>query len=457
MCSDNGLKYSAMLSLVDIGANKNSYFKLQLLNSFNLVESKGRIGTKIGSTQQKHYSNIAEAQKEFGKIYLEMTGNEFGARKFVKKPGKYYHVKIDNAILSQKIRPNSAPTKLTEPLHQLMQLLFDENAMKSTLLAFYFDLHTMPLGIVSKPQIQDAIDHLIWMSSMLGQPNVTASHILAASNQIYSYFPHDFGVQRPAILNTHEMLQEKVKVLQHLLQKGYTYDLLTSELNEERNLLDVCYEHLKDSAEITMLNKLSGMYAQICSYVANTQLGMNAQNGPQAFEVVEIFQVARHEEIIRYAPYEQNFNRQLLFHGSSVRNFVSILTNGLKIAPPEAHFHGSIFGKGIYFSDSVSKAASYCHVSNGTGLVLLCEVAVGISDIRYRKDSSKLIDYCESIQAIGQYYPHPLHVRHDGLKIPNGQLIRRPEQTGNTFNEFVVFDESRVKIQYIVKLKFSSR
>lgn len=167
--------------------------------------------------------------------------------------------------------------------------------------------------------------------------------------------------------------------------------------------------------------------------------------------------MTRHEETLRYEPFEGNYNRQLLFHGSSIQNFVSILTNGLKIRPPEAHHHGSLFGKGIYFSDAASKAASYCGgYVGGTGLLLLCEVAAGYADIRYHHDHSKLIDYCESLQALGKYYPHPMHIRPDGLKIPNGTLIQRPEQTGSiAFNEFVVSDPARVKIRYLVKLKFN--
>jgi len=38
-----------------------------------------------------------------------------------------------------------------------------------------------------------------------------------------------------------------------------------------------------------------------------------------------------------------------------------------------------MFGKGIYFADMVSKSANYCHTSKSspTGLLLLCEVALG--------------------------------------------------------------------------------
>lgn len=52
------------------------------------------------------------------------------------------------------------------------------------------------------------------------------------------------------------------------------------------------------------------MYTQICAYVKNTQL----PNRGAALEVEEIFQVSRCEEELRYAPYEDNSNRQLLFH-----------------------------------------------------------------------------------------------------------------------------------------------
>lgn len=38
-----------------------------------------------------------------------------------------------------------------------------------------------------------------------------------------------------------------------------------------------------------------------------------------------------------------------------------------------------MFGKGIYFADMVSKSANYCRTSKSdpTGLMLLCEVALG--------------------------------------------------------------------------------
>ena len=72
-------------------------------------------------------------------------------------------------------------------------------------------------------------------------------------------------------------------------------------------------------------------------------------------------------------------NRMLLWHGSRLTNYVGILSQGLRIAPPEAPVTGYMFGKGVYFADMCSKSANYCWTSpeNNTGILLLCDVALG--------------------------------------------------------------------------------
>lgn len=71
----------------------------------------------------------------------------------------------------------------------------------------------------------------------------------------------------------------------------------------------------------------------------------------------------------------------MLWHGSRTSNFVGILSEGLRIAPPEAPSTGYMFGKGVYFADMVSKSANYCSCSpdNDEGLLILSEVALGES------------------------------------------------------------------------------
>ena len=51
---------------------------------------------------------------------------------------------------------------------------------------------------------------------------------------------------------------------------------------------------------------------------------------------MQIFKVAREGEAKVYKPFRDLHNRQLLWHGSRTTNFAGILSQGLRIAPPEA-------------------------------------------------------------------------------------------------------------------------
>ena len=67
----------------------------------------------------------------------------------------------------------------------------------------------------------------------------------------------------------------------------------------------------------------------------------------------------------------------LLWRGSRITNFVGILSQGLRIAPPEAPVSGYLFGKGIYLADLAEKSIHYCR-SHGSpkALILLIEVTI---------------------------------------------------------------------------------
>jgi hypothetical protein len=93
---------------------------------------------------------------------------------------------------------------------------------------------------------------------------------------------------------------------------------------------------------------------------------------------MEAFKLEKNGESKTYNP-KKIGNKMLLWHGSRFSNFVGILSQGLRIAPPEAPKTGYLFGKGVYFADMAGKSAAYCcsNISNNIGLFLVCEVAIG--------------------------------------------------------------------------------
>ncbi len=117
-------------------------------------------------------------------------------------------------------------------------------------------------------------------------------------------------------------------------------------------------------------------FQMLLNYIHNTHGATHTQ---YELELLEVFKVSRHGEDKRYKPFQKLHNRQLLWHGSRTTNYVGILSQGLRIAPPEAPVTGYMFGKGVYFADMVTKSANYCRTSRSdpTGILLLCEVALG--------------------------------------------------------------------------------
>jgi len=151
----------------------------------------------------------------------------------------------------------------------------------------------------------------------------------------------------------------------------------------------------------------------------------------------------------------------MLWHGSRLSNFAGILSQGLRIAPPEAPASGYMFGKGLYFADMVSKSANYCCAGNseGVGLLLLCRVAVGTPRKLYRADvnANKLPAGAHSTKGVGQTAPpDSSFVEFRKMSVPTGKGEPTNEMNCSLlYNEFIVYDVSQAKIEYLVKCKFN--
>lgn len=78
----------------------------------------------------------------------------------------------------------------------------------------------------------------------------------------------------------------------------------------------------------------------------------NGKGCYSGLRVVDAFKIDREGEDKIYNPLKLS-NKKLLWHGSRFSNYVGILSQGLRIAPPEAPSTGYLFGKGVYFADII--------------------------------------------------------------------------------------------------------
>uniref|UniRef100_A0A8C9LGS4 Poly [ADP-ribose] polymerase n=1 Tax=Pavo cristatus TaxID=9049 RepID=A0A8C9LGS4_PAVCR len=359
-----GKIFSATLGLVDIVKGTNSYYKLQLLEDdresrYWVFRSWGRVGTVIGSNKLEQMPSKEDAVEHFLNLYEEKTGNSWHSKNFTKYPKKFYPLEIDYGQDEEAVRKLTVgagtKSKLAKPIQDLIKMIFDVESMKKAMVEFEIDLQKMPLGKLSKRQIQSAYSILNEVQQAVSDGG-SESQILDLSNRFYTLIPHDFGMKKPPLLSNLEYIQAKVQMLDNLLDIEVAYSLLRGGNEDgDKDPIDINYEKLR--TDIKVVDKDSEEAKIIKQYVKNTHA---ATHNAYDLKVVEIFRIEREGESQRYKPFKQLHNRQLLWHGSRTTNFAGILSQGLRIAPPEAPVTGYMFGKGIYFADMVSKSANYC-------------------------------------------------------------------------------------------------
>lgn len=459
--------YAAVLGLVDLTRGSNSYYKLQILEPddmkvhrcYYLFRAWGRVGTTIGGNKMEKFLNRENAVEHFEDLYFEKTGNEWRDKKsFTKQPNKFYPLDIDYGKEDEEIKSQIAPgsmSKLSTPLQQLMKLIFDIEEMKHAMLEFEIDLKKMPLGKLSKNQIELAYKCLT-ESQTYFQEGKSGAKVLDVSNRFFTLIPHDFGMKTPPLLDNEDIINNKVKMLDNLLEIEIAYSLLKGGSSDnEIDPLDKHYDSLK--ADIKEIPEDSEEYKIVNDYIKNTHAKTHSS---YTLSIQQLFSVDREGEKKKYRPFRDLPNRQLLWHGSRRTNFAGIISQGLRIAPPEAPVTGYMFGKGVYFADMVSKSANYCYTSrtNNVGLLLLCEVALGnMYELKHAKHITKLPPGKHSCKGLGKTSPDPSMTKTlaDGVEIPFGNGVKTPvDQSSLLYNEYIVYDTAQINMKYLIQVKF---
>lgn len=235
-----------------------------------------------------------------------------------------------------------------------------------------FNVKKMPLGKLSQENIKLGFSILKkLMDELKGKNNKEV--ITQLTDDFYSYIPHDFGFSKMKdhILDNPQIVKKKIEMLESLSEIKLATTLI-DEAKDSENELDSNYSKLK--RDIIAIDKNTETFTIINDYLQTTHGKTH-----NSFDLVleDLFELSSEVENVRYT--KELGNKMLLWHGSRLTNYVGILSQGLRIAPPEAPVTGYMFGKGVYFADMSSKSANYCRTSpdNSTGILLLCEVALG--------------------------------------------------------------------------------
>eukprot|EP00756_Hemistasia_phaeocysticola_P004254 Hpha_TRINITY_DN12715_c0_g2::TRINITY_DN12715_c0_g2_i1::g.114152::m.114152/K10798/PARP; poly [ADP-ribose] polymerase len=470
--------YSCTMNAADVATGKNSYYILQLIeheDSFSVFRKWGKLGTPIGGKKLETFPLLSSARSWFEKYFLEKTGNTFDdylGKRFQKKPGKFMVLEVDyegGSGLSQQQQLQGYSGSLDDPTQKLMTLLFDIKEMEAALLQMEIDTQKMPLGKLSKSTLTNGLSALTDIQKILDQHPAgldelapeeqrrVKSRLAGLSNKFYTFIPHVFDKDaQPTVLNTREQVQAKNELVNALMEMEVATSLMQQQAQQGEHPIDANYAKLK--CQFDSVGKDSSIFKMVDEYLQNTHA---KTHNMYTLELEDLWAIDREGEEGRYAKFADDKNRQLLWHGSRITNWVGILSQGLRIAPPEAPATGYMFGKGVYFADMSSKSANYCFTSSEktTGILLLSEVALGDmfenlrSNYIHKLPAGKL-----SCKGVGTTAPNPKGTRtlENGCVVPMGEGQKaKVDGSHLRYNEYIVYDVAQVRMRYLLRVNFN--
>ncbi|XP_034412076.1 poly [ADP-ribose] polymerase 2 isoform X2 [Cyclopterus lumpus] len=460
--------YDVMLNQTNLQFNNNKYYLIQLLEddsskAYSVWSRWGRVGKVGQSSLTACGGDLLKAKDIFKKKFLDKTKNEWEHRaSFEKVAGKYDMVFMDYSTSEKESQttvdatPDKRTSQLDAKIQSLLELICDIKAMEECVLEMKFDTRKAPLGKLTTEQIRAGYTALKKIEECLKKKG-NSRELLEACNQFYTRIPHDFGLKTPPVIHTEDELKEKISLLEALSDIQIAVKMVQSSKDGDEHPLDRQYSSLH--CQMQPLDSSSHEYTVVEKYLQSTHATTHHNF---TMTVLDIFSVDREGERNNFL--SQMHNRTLLWHGSRMSNWVGILSQGLRVAPPEAPVTGYMFGKGIYFADMSSKSANYCFAgqNNNVGLLLLSEVALGdcneLLDADY--EANNLPAGKHSTKGLGKTGPNPKNsVDLDGVTVPMGPAVQTGvgKNSGYSllYNEFIVYNPAQTRMRYLLRIKFN--
>lgn len=367
---DDGIIFDASLNQTNIGGNNNKFYRLQLLynddNQYYAHTRWGRVG-EFGQVKTMGPLDLDGARKQFDKKFKDKSGYKWDERSEPAKKGKYTFLEknyeddedeVENQVKDEEDE-DKVKSKLPRQTQRLMELIFNSNHFNAVLEQIGYNANKLPLGKLSKATLKTGFKHLNELAGLIKHPslaqnkyNMTQQEAIEDfSNKYYSTIPHEFGRNRPPVIDNNELLRSEIAMLDTLTDMEVANQIMKTTGDKEKdaesvNMLDKRFQEL-NMDEMTPLDHKSSEYKALADYLIKSS---GTSHGIR-YRLEDIFRIDRAGERDRFAKSKfakiHKKDKRLLWHGSRTTNYGGILSQGLRIAPPEAPVNGYAFGKVI--------------------------------------------------------------------------------------------------------------
>ena len=469
----NGNFFSCTLNKSDLNKNNNKFYIIQLLehdsnNSLVLFTRWGRVGVP-GAHEEKNVDENS-GPKLFMKKYKDKTVKHSYQEIFIDYEAEVKKEDLPEEKKKDNINKKKFQNVLNTDVMDLIRLIYDKKMISDNLHEIGYDSKKMPLGKLSPVTLTNGLNILKQIEAELKSNNPDRSQLTKYSSNFYTQIPHDFGFKKMSnfIIDTIEKVKEKIDMINVLSDMKITLKILENvesekeeeyENQEEKELYDY-YKQL--NCDIRVISKDEEIYSILNKYLT-AKISEEDKDGFGSYygrrnnlSLIKAYELSRHGEKKKF---KDLGNKKLLWHGSRITNFVGILSQGLRIAPPEAPSSGYLYGKGVYFADMSQKSSCYCYPVNNMGLILLGEVSLGKEDERRSTDfnlPSTLKNGCDSVHALGRLEPSDGVTINDDVFVPSGDA--KPNEKNclcNDHAEYIVYNVDQIKLRYLLRIKYN--
>ena len=322
-------------------------------------------------------NTLDDAIKDFDKKFKDKSGQKWEDRGEPAKKGKYTFLEKnyeddedDQAegnghVKKEEEDEPKVESKLPIQTQRLMELIFNQNHFNAVLEQIGYNANKLPLGKLSKATLKQGFEHLQELASLIKHPTLSQNKYQVSqkeaiedfTNKYYSTIPHEFGRNRPPPIDNNEILRQETSMLDTLTDMGVANTIMKASGDKDKdaesvNILDKRFKDL-GMEEMTVLEHKSSEYQALQKYLIESS---GSSHGIR-YRLEDIFRIDRSGEAERFEKSDfaklKKTDKRLLWHGSRTTNYGGILSQGLRIAPPEAPVNGYAFGKGVYLGKMI--------------------------------------------------------------------------------------------------------
>lgn len=417
------------------GTNNNKFWKAAYYDDGQVLTSWGRVGrqqgekwrseegaekkirekTRASNSPDKLYTEVMTAE---GEVTVDTKGKPTGDLKSIAKSQIRHNNPIVADLLDYFTKVNA---------HQILKQTGGKITFDTSTCQF-----TTPLGVILPDQVKEARDILVRLAPLVDSSDWEEQTFKTLLKQYLRLVPHDVGMRRidpQELLPTMQKVSEENDLLDGLetsfldISSGKTTKKKTKKADAPQ-IFDVQLHLVDDNKVIDRMRqkyKKTRKDQHVCAHLG----------------VHQVFTV----KISTMKSEFDNDGRKLkgkveeLWHGTKASNILSILKVGMYIPPSSAaQCTGRMFGNGVYFAPSSTKALNYAYgYWGGSGryddncFMFLADVAVG--------------------------NPHVPSSSSWSMTPPKGydSVWAKPGRSGVSNDEVIVYRTSQCNLVYLIK------